>query len=149
MQEYRYKSLLDILRQIKKLAYQDKNYMASVLPLNIGPAELFTILKNNTTFKNDPPNTELLQKPSTLLENNYHGIPGAGDCDCFTTLVISSCLALNYPVAKIKIVLGGYNKSEAVHIYNMIYNKPFDLCQPFFDMKKKYPFYQIIGINEI
>jgi hypothetical protein len=148
MQKYKYKSLLDILQQIRNLAYQDISYMKSILDPNLNPEQLFSVLKANTTFVNDPPNTELIQRPKTLFENNFHGIPGAGDCDCFTTTVIASCLALNYPEKKIKIVLAGRHKKEAVHIYNNVYNKPFDLCQPFYDMKRNYAFYQVLGLNE-
>lgn len=63
---------------------------------NSSPEHLFDFLKTNTIYKNDPPGIELVQSAGTLFENNYHGIKGAGDCDCFTVLALSCLSVLNY-----------------------------------------------------
>lgn len=70
--------------------------IAAGIGQNSNPESLFNFLKVNTIYKNDPNGIELIQSAGTLFENNYHGIRGAGDCDCFTVLCLGCLSVLNY-----------------------------------------------------
>ena len=121
--------------------------MKKHLPARITtPQELFYFLHSLVTYKNDPDNNELLQSPKSLFQKNYHGIPGAGDCDCFTILTISAAKALHFK--NIEIVLAGRNNKEAVHIWTKIAGKNFDLTCAFFGESRKYAYLQTIPLSK-
>jgi len=108
------------------------------------PRKLFNLLRMHTIYKKDTPGIEQLQTMQTLLgKNNIHGIPGAGDCDCFTIMVSACCKVMNL---KTEIVLAGRSKKDPVHIYNIVDNEPFDLTCTFYGMKRFYPYEQLIPI---
>lgn len=111
------------------------------------PEQLFRVLKSKLQYKNDKGGIEQLQSMPTLMsENNIHGIPGAGDCDCFTITASACALSQGY---KTDIVLVGRNETEPVHIYNLVNGKYFDLTQRNFNSRRIYPYKQIIPLNPI
>lgn len=93
------------------------------------PLELFSHLKRVTTYTADPENIELVHGPRSLFQDNYHGKPGAGDCDDLATLARACFLAQGL---KNYFVIGGDSPEgwghvwNAVHVGNGLY-KPFDL----------------------
>lgn len=112
------------------------------------PKDIFYLLKAATRYKHDPPGVELLQSMQTLLTDaNYWGIPGAGDCDCFTIAYTACMKAVNIPV---KIVLAGRRKNEFVHVYNVVrlYGEdiPADLTNAEFGTERPYLYHREIKI---
>lgn len=129
------------------------NFADTWLPSNINGADdceyLFQLLKDSTTFINDPPQTELLQTMQTLFKNNFWNVSGAGDCDCFVITVTACCIVAGIET---RIVLAGRQKGNAVHIYNEVKDdsgkwQPFDLTQDFYKEKRFYPYLQKIPIK--
>jgi hypothetical protein len=147
--KYPYKSLDDVLRQIKKLALKDINFCKKLVNGN-DLVSIFYGLKDKIKYKNDPHMIELIQKPSTLLSKyNYHGRSGRGDCDCFTTLGISTLLAKGIKPKDINIVLVGKNPQYPKHIYLEAKNTTFDLTNPILGQERQYKYIQKININSI
>jgi hypothetical protein len=147
--KYPYKSLDDVLRQIKNLALSDIQFCKTLIPGN-DLISIFYGLKNRIKYKHDPHMIELIQKPSTLLSRyNYHGLPGRGDCDCFTTLGIATLLAKGIKPKDIDIVLVGKNSKFPKHIYLEAQNTTFDLTNPMLGQERKYKYKQKININLI
>jgi hypothetical protein len=142
----------DINRTLQMLMIQVDDsliFAASFIPINLQtPYDVFEWLKSITSYKNDPPNTELLQSFPSMMNTNYHNIRGAGDCDCFSIAAISCLFLLKIPCA---IVLSGRSKRQPVHIYLMVKDgqrwKPFDLTLPLYARRKFYPYFQIIPIQ--
>ena len=124
------------------------NYCAAEMPTFNDPESMFKALKNMISYKNDPPGIELLQSVPTLFENNYWGKRGAGDCDCFTILVLSMCVVHGWN--KQQIVLAGRSKLAPVHIWTRVYfnNKWFDidLTEPYFNKRRDYKFVQYLNV---
>lgn len=150
MVTYEYISLEDVLFQIVKIAREGVRYLEKKIPTNISTAEqLFYYLSSITTYRDDPPNTELLQSPQSLFENNYWGSPGVGDCDCFTILFISSLLALGYPRDSIQIVLAGNSKTVPKHIYCKLDGVPYDLTNSYSGYERDYSYLQHIPISKL
>jgi hypothetical protein len=150
MIEYEYKTLKDVLYQIAIQAKKDINYMGKKIPFYVRTAqELFFYLKSVTIYRDDPPDVELLQRPKSLFEKNFYGIPGMGDCDCFTILGIASLLALNYELTEIDVILVGRSNKDAVHIYLQVCGENFDLTNETFGIARKYPYLQTIPLSKI
>jgi len=109
---------------------------------------LFALLKQHTTYRNDPPGVELLQSMPTLMHNNYYGIPGAGDCDCFTIAAVACCKVENIPV---RIVIVGNTEKNPTHVYAEVMDGgrwvAFDLCSPFYGETKKYRYLSRIKVK--
>lgn len=142
--KFTYKDLEQCLFYLFIQIKQSVGYARGWLPGNIEtPEELFNLLKANVTYKNDFPETELLQTMRTLFERNPHGIPGAGDCDCFTITATACCISLNMSC---DIVLVGRTKREPVHIYNLVEGEPFDLTEGYFGEKRFYKYKQLIPV---
>jgi hypothetical protein len=112
------------------------------------PRMIWRQLKSVITYNSDPPDIELLQSLPTLLNDNYWGKSGFGDCDCFTIAYTSCCIAKGIPV---KIVLCGHRPNEFSHIYNLVQVNgewvEADLTQPTFASARKYKNYKIISIG--
>lgn len=125
-------------------------YCYENLPQFRNPRELFNWCKMNTVYHDDPKGVELIQGVDTLLskENNYWGIYGAGDCDCFTVLTLALCVSNgwndNY------IVLVGRNKKKAVHIYSTVVfdgrSYSLDLTNTYINEERKYPYRQMMPV---
>jgi hypothetical protein len=147
-----YISLTHTLQEIKRASIAGLPFCSNFVPsmLNRDPEGLFYFLRQKTTYKKDPPGVELLQQPETLMtKKNFWGIPGAGDCDCFSILGLS-CLAV-IGQKNLKVVLVGKNRTNPTHIYIGFGNgknyKPFDLTNNFFNYERDYKFRQILDFN--
>ena len=145
----KYIGIDDTMKHIKKQIIDSVDYCLINIPAMEDPRELFYYLKNIVTYKNDPKNIELLQTAQTLIENNFHDIPGAGDCDCFTILTVAAMISQNWD--NIYIDLVGRSKSSPVHIYShIIWNgqrQVLDLTNKQFNQERPYPFKQEIKVN--
>ena len=65
---YEYKSLEDVLYQVCAQAKKGVNYMGRKIPSYITTAEqLFIYLSSCTSYRDDPPGTELIQSPESLF----------------------------------------------------------------------------------
>jgi hypothetical protein len=124
--------------------------MSKKIPSSFSNAEsIFYFLQAITVYQDDPPDTELIQDAKSIFENNYYGIPGMGDCDCFTVLSISALLSRGYKKSDLNIVLAGRHKHTPVHIWLQVQGIDFDLTEPFFGVKRNYPYLQSINISKI
>lgn len=141
-----YKDLNHALKKMRGQISEGIPYAMSEMPAFKSPEECFNWLKARTTYKHDPEGVELFQTLPTLLDNNRHGKPGAGDCDCFTIAALSTLLANGYD--NCGIVLAGRSPSRAVHIWAYVDTpsgrKNFDLTNRYFDQTRPYPFKQSI-----
>jgi hypothetical protein len=128
-------------------ALEGVGYMKRKIPAYINrPQDLFYYLKDNTTYKHDPKGIELIHTPQSFFEDNYHGKPGAGDCDDFTATGIAALKAIGVPEAKIKVVLTGRNNKVPRHIYLNVDGTPFDLTNDIFGEERSYPYKQEIPL---
>jgi len=129
-------------------AYDSLPYAADVCPQFNSPEQLFNWLKMRIIFREDPEGIELLQTMPTMFEKNWHGIPGAGDCDCFVITSIA-CLKVN-GFDDIQIVLSSGNKRMPSHIYMAVLDgdrwKAFDLTNRYYGEERSYPFRQLLRI---
>lgn len=118
------------------------------MPIYSNPEQMYNNLKTLTTYRNDPPGVELLQSVQTLFENNYWGVSGAGDCDCFSILVLTCCLCNGWNEQEI--ILAGRSKLAPVHIWTKVkfggkwYNM--DLTQTFVNSVRPYKFTQALPV---
>src|SRR5258708_1246954 len=88
-----YQDLTHALRHFPGQVSESIPYVIENFPPLSSPEKIFNYLKLRTTYKKDPPGRELFQTTQTLFDDNYHGIPGAGDCDCFTNTVLATLIA--------------------------------------------------------
>lgn len=136
------------MKGIRTQVLDSLDYCANEMPQFSNPHEMFNTLKNMVVYHNDPQGTELLQSVPTLFENNYWGIRGAGDCDCFSILVLSMCAVHQWP--KQQIVLAGRSKKAPVHIWTRVNFEgnwyEMDLTQPYFNTIRKYKFVQHLDV---
>lgn len=143
----KYKDINDTLYWLIEQSKAHLPYAMS-LPSFDTPQELFETFKFWTKYENDPRDRELIQGLHTLLEENYHGWPGLGDCDCFTCGLISLCWANGFN--DLYIVLAGRNPRTPSHIYLMIDHDGesyvMDATEPYFDSERYYPFKQRLKI---
>jgi hypothetical protein len=132
----KYVDINDTLRHIRLQVKEGKNWADDNIPYFISPTELYHWLRIRTTYKNDPDGIELLQSAPTLFDNNFHGIPGAGDCDCFT---IATLTALNKQKFNGRpwIKLAGRTTSYPVHIWGGIDHKGEEIA---LDLTNRRPF---------
>ena len=131
---------------IKAQAIEGVPYMRRKLPKGMEPEELFNYLKERITYKHDPPGIELVHTPQSFFEDNYHGQPGAGDCDDFSTIGISALKAQGIPESKICIILTGRTRVTPKHIYLSVNDQIFDLTNDQIGEERKYPYKQIIPL---
>ena len=141
-------NLSDTIEGMKKQIADSVPFARKWLKGYRDPKQIFYLLKLATTYKHDPPGIELLQSMPTLLTDaNYWGIPGAGDCDCFTITYAACMKAVNIPV---KIVLAGRRRNEYTHVYNAIqyYGEdfPVDLTNSEFGTERPYLYTKEIKI---
>jgi len=119
------------------------------LPNFSSPVKMWDWFKMRTVFVFDPDEEELLQTLPTMMENNVHGIPGAGDCDCFAIALATAMTEQGWPN---EIILAGNSKRYPVHIYNVVWwegeRYVMDLANPYFDQERdRYKYYQDIPVN--
>lgn len=102
--------------------------------------DLWRFYRPKIKYVNDPDGNELFQAYQTLLgPGNIHGIPGAGDCDCFSLMTATVCEAhgIDY---KIRVV--GRSKAAPVHIYTLVSGVVVDFTQPEIGRARHYPYKQ-------
>ena len=84
----------------------------------------------------------------TLFKNNYWGISGAGDCDCFSILVLAMCVAHGWN--KQEIILAGRSKLMPVHIWTVVYvdgkRYSMDLTNAYCNVERNYKFTQVLPV---
>jgi hypothetical protein len=147
---YEYITLEDVLFQVCAQAQKGIPYMGRKIPSYISTAQqLFIYLSGCTSYRDDPPGAELIQSPESLFKKNYWGVPGMGDCDCFTVLAIASALAIGFQIKDLEIVLAGNTRNTPKHIYLTIQGKPFDLTNGSFNTERNYPFLQHIPVSRL
>jgi hypothetical protein len=136
------------MRGIRTQVIDSIDYVQNNLPRFRNPEQMFNVLKQMTTYKNDPPGVELLQSVPTLLEQNYWGVPGAGDCDCFSILVLTCCLVNGWNDQQI--ILAGRSLLAPVHIWTRVKFKgrwfDVDLTQPYINSVRPYKFTQTLPV---
>jgi hypothetical protein len=76
------------------------------------PFSDYYVIKADLHYRHDPPGQELIHSAGALFHDNYHGIPGAGDCDDFSVL---GCAVLIAAQKKVGYALFG-NDREPEHI---------------------------------
>lgn len=141
-----YEDINTVLYWLIEQAKAGVPYCEEKFPKFNDPAQMFQYFNKRVTYRNDPPKVELIQSPGTLFEANEHGISGAGDCDCFVTLLLSCAWANgwydNY------IVLYGRSKKWPSHISFMTrFNGRdyyMDLTEKRFNSERDYPLKQIL-----
>jgi hypothetical protein len=142
-----YKDLDHTLKGLRTQILDSLNYCQDQNWYFDNPREMYYYLTPLLRYKNDPQNVELIQSVPTLLEDNWHGVPGAGDCDCFTVLACAVGCVNNW---KQRIVLCGRSKNGPVHIFSQVYWNgkwhTVDFTARLFDVHKKYKFYQYLPI---
>jgi len=143
-----YDSLEDTLLMLKKQVRDSVPFAAKVLPAGrMTPEAIFRWLKSRVIYCNDPDGVELLQSMPTLLSyNNRHGVPGCGDCDCFTISALACLIAKGYGDS-VGIYLVGRSKQAPVHIYAAIFHKPFDLTNNNLGQERGYPYKQYLDFR--
>jgi len=135
-------------RGIRTQVIDSLEFCVNEMPRFDDPEQMFKALKNMTVYKNDPPGTELLQSVPTLFKNNYWGISGAGDCDCFSILVLAMCVAHGWN--KQEIILAGRSKLMPVHIWTVVYvdgkRYAMDLTNAYCNVERNYKFIQVLPV---
>jgi hypothetical protein len=141
-----YQDINQTLRGIHTQVCDSLEFCANKMPIYRDPINMFYSLKKMIKYHNDPPGVELLQTVPTLFENNYWKIPGAGDCDCFSILILAMCCVHGWN--KQRIVLCGRSKRAPVHIFTQVYYNgewiTLDLTRPLHNSHRKYKFYQFL-----
>jgi hypothetical protein len=136
------------MRGIRQQVIDSLEFCVNEMPRFDDPEQMFKALKNMTVYKNDPPGTELLQSVPTLFKNNYWGISGAGDCDCFSILVLAMCVAHGWN--KQEIILAGRSKLMPVHIWTVVYvdgkRYAMDLTNAYCNVERNYKFIQVLPV---
>jgi len=150
VKKMRYKDLNHALRLLRGQVMEGVPYAKENLPEFNDPEKLYNYLKLRTRYKNDPKGVELFQTLPTLLDNNFHGVTGAGDCDCFTIAALSVLLANGF--TNCGIVLAGRNPFTPAHIYAYVIDekgekKYLDLTNKVYNYERFYPYKQEIKFN--
>jgi transglutaminase-like putative cysteine protease len=143
-----YTDINGTMKAIRTQVLDSLYFCKNSMPTFNNPEQMFNALREMIVYKNDPPGVELLQSVPTLFKNNYHGIPGAGDCDCFSILVLSMCAVHGWNDQKI--VLAGRTKLAPVHIWTQVYYNgawyDLDLTNKYFNTTRKYKYLQFLPI---
>lgn len=146
----KYKDINDTLRHIRLQVLQSMPYIRETSPGFNHPADLYRYLKDRTTYKNDPRGVELLQRADTLLNGDYWGTPGAGDCDCFTICALAFC---NYEGWPMWIKLAGRDKAGPVHIWSGVkfngQDIALDLTEKQIGQERTYPYVQKLSFQRL
>lgn len=144
----KYKDINQVLRAIRTQVIDSYDYYLQKMPMFDSPEQMFNSLKTMVTYKHDPPGIELLQSVQTLFSDNYWGIAGAGDCDCFSILILTACQCHGWTDQRI--VLAGRSKAAPVHIWTEVYFDgdwhAMDLTQPYYNTTRDYPLVQYLEV---
>lgn len=143
-----YKNINETLFWLLEQAKTGVPYCKKAFPSFSDPQQMFDYLNGRVVYHNDPPGVELIQSPGTMFEKNYFGIPGAGDCDCFTTLLLACCWANGFK--ENYICLYGRSKKYPSHISLMTVfdGRPYylDLTEKKFNRERNYPYKQELPV---
>lgn len=142
-----YRGVEESLHHLRKQVFDSIPYCIKNIPHFDTPEQLFNYLKSKVTYKNDPKGVELFQTAQTLLDNNWHGKSGLGDCDCFSILCLASLISQGF--YNVGIVLAGRSKYNASHIYTYVDlgttgRQILDLTNNKFNYERPYPYTQFI-----
>jgi len=147
----KYVDINDTLRHIRLQVKEGIGWAQQNVPYCINPVDLYYWMRIRTKYVLDPDGVELLQSADTMMTDaNYHGITGAGDCDCFSILTLT---AINNQKWKGKpwIKLAGRSKSNPVHIWAGIDYKGEEIAMDLTNKKcgeeRSYPYVQKIYFN--
>lgn len=145
-----YRDLNHALKLMRNQIIEGIPYAQEHCPTLNSPEKVFNWLKIRTVYEHDPKNIELFQTLPTLLENNFHGQTGKGDCDCFTISALTLLLANGFHNSGI--VLVGRSPFNPVHIYAYTIDKNnktiyLDLTNKVFNYERNYPYKQHIKFN--
>jgi hypothetical protein len=144
----RYTNLARTLEAMQIQIEDSLEYARYFTPKGSTPSSLFWLMKQHTVYRHDPPGVELLQSMPTMMENNYWGVRGAGDCDCFTIAAVACCAVEKIPV---RICLVGNTKNSPTHVYAEVKDRgkwvPFDLVAPFYGETKKYRYLSTVYVK--
>lgn len=145
----KYVDINDTLKAIKTQVIDGLPYASKTLPIIKTPEQLWNYLKPKLIYESDPPNIELLQTYQTLMVNNFHNIPGAGDCDCFSIATLTCGIICDFK--NMDVLLVGRDRLCPVHIYTQIKfaGKTYilDFTQPKFNSERFYPYKQKIPVK--
>ena len=148
----RYSDINDTLKHIRLQIEESKPFAASFVPKCKSPTDLFFYLKPYLKYKHDPKGIELLQSMPTLIKNNYYGVSGCGDCDCFSIAAVASCLVQNWKNCEMWIKLAGRNKYTPVHIWSGVTKDgkdyAMDLTNPIPNYERNYPYIQKLYLKK-
>lgn len=143
-----YKNINETLYWLVEQAKTGVPYCVEKFPEFDNPVQMYNYFKDKVSYHNDPPGVELIQSPGTLFEKNYWGRAGAGDCDCFVVLLLSSLWANGFN--RNYIMLYGRNKKYPSHIslMNDDTGEPIylDLTEKKVNSERHYPYYQKIPV---
>jgi hypothetical protein len=119
------------------------------LPKFDSPKEMWDWFKLRTKFKSDPKGTELLQTLPSMMNGDYWGETGLGDCDCFS---IALATAMSCEGWENYITIVSRTKKAPIHIFNEVEWEGerfvMDLTNPYFNMERNnYRYYQTIPVN--
>ena len=144
----KYTSLHRTLEAMQVQIEDSLDYAREFVPRGQSPSSLFWLLKQHTTYRHDPPGVELLQSMPTLMERNYWGVPGAGDCDCFTIAAVACCAVEKIPC---RIALVGNGTGSPTHVYCEVMDRgrwvAFDLVAPHYGQTKNYRYLSVIKVK--
>ncbi len=145
-----YKDIHHTMQMVKVQIKDSIPFACKVVPKFQNPSQLYYWLKDRVTFINDKKNFEQLQTMQTLFKDNLHGVPGGGDCDCFTITAVASMICQGWD--NIYVLICGRKKSHPVHIYAVIYwngeRQVFDLTNKKFNFERAgYRYYQEIPVR--
>lgn len=146
----KYKDINDTLRAIKTQIIDGIDFAVEKCPQFNDPEQLYYWLLDHFKYKNDPDGVELLQTlPTLITKKNFHGVPGAGDCDCATIALITLMIAQDWD--NINIVLAGRSQKCPVHIWCEIKWQgdwqTLDLTNKRFNKDRYYPLTQRIPVK--
>ena len=148
-----YTDLNDCLRHIRYQVEDSRNFAKNFVPKFNNPIEFFFWLKPYLNYQLDPDGTELLQSFQTLINKNYYGQSGRGDCDCFTIAQLSACIEQKWKECEIWIKLCGRNKTHARHIYGGVDFKGKEIALDFTNklpgVERFYPYVQKIYLKKL
>lgn len=138
-----YRDLNHALSKLRSQVMEDVPYVQREIPRFTTPKQAWNWLKPQLTYKKDPKGVELFQSINTLLNDNYYGESGLGDCDCFTIAMLTILLSNGFDCG---IVLAGRNPFVPVHIYNYVDTDRgriyLDLTNPSYGQERFYPYKQ-------
>ena len=141
-----YKDLNHALKLFRVQVSESIPYAMEEFPVLSSPRAVFNYLKPRTLYKKDPRNTELFQSLPTLMENNFHGITGAGDCDCFTIAALATLIANGFTDCGIVLVGRKPSPFPPVHIYAYVMEEGerryLDLTNGSYNYERRYPYKQ-------